>query len=56
MRLLSQVLGLTVPSGPSGQPFQFSFANRNSALLLNDLAQALVVIAQTVPDGVRSIF
>ena len=50
-----QVLGLIVPSGPNGHPFQFSFANRNSAQILNDLSQALLVIAESVPDGVRGI-
>lgn len=49
-----QVLGLVVPSGPNGHEFQFSFANRNSAQMLNDLSQALVIIAETVPDGVRN--
>jgi len=49
----AQVLGLTVPCGPSGHPFQFSFANRNSSQMMSDLAQALVVIAESIPDGVR---
>jgi hypothetical protein len=49
-----QVLGMVVSSGPNGHAFQFSFANRNSAQMLNDLSQALVVIAESVPDGVRS--
>jgi hypothetical protein len=42
-----------VSSGPNGHPFQFSFANRNSSQMLNDLSQALVIIAESVPDGVR---
>jgi hypothetical protein len=50
--IVVQVLGLTVPCGPSGHPFQFSFANRNSPHLMSDLAQALIVIAESIPDGV----
>ena len=50
------VLGLTVPSGPNGSPFQFSFGSRNSKDMMGELAQALVVIAESVPDGVVVFF
>ena len=50
------VLGLTVPSGPNGSPFQFSFGSRNSKEMMGELAQALVTIAESVPDGVVVFF
>lgn len=44
------VLALSVPCGPRGQNFSFTFANRSNAALLDDLGEAVLSIAATVPD------
>lgn len=52
----ANLLAMTVSQGPSGRDFDFSFENRNSSKMLDDLGAALITLADTVPDGLVVFF
>lgn len=50
------VLALSVPAGPAGHAFDFTYARRSAPTLIAELGEAVVELAQLVPDGVVVFF
>lgn len=49
-------LAVTLGTGPSGIPFDFSFANRNSSPMIQELGQTILNMINITPDGIVCFF
>lgn len=52
----SNILPLVVERGPGGRVFDFTFTNRNSPELLDELGRLLVNVCNVIPAGVVVFF
>ncbi|XP_014244230.1 ATP-dependent DNA helicase DDX11 isoform X1 [Cimex lectularius] len=50
------ILPIVVSAGPTGKQLDFSFNNRDSALMLNELGRLLINVCTVVPAGVVCFF
>jgi len=50
------LLALSLRSGPSAQPFEFTFQKRYQPELIEDLGMTIVNLASVVPDGIVLFF
>eukprot|EP00049_Salpingoeca_infusionum_P009312 m.154611 g.154611 ORF g.154611 m.154611 type:complete len:889 (-) comp14300_c0_seq18:347-3013(-) len=50
------ILPVCVKAGPSKQPFEFTYGNRNNHAMLRDLGQTLLNVCRIVPGGVVVFF
>ncbi|KAF3931891.1 hypothetical protein ABW19_dt0209574 [Dactylella cylindrospora] len=50
------MLAMTVPHGPTGQTFEFTFDKRGDAKLITDLGRAVLNLCNVIPHGVVVFF
>ena len=52
----SNLLAAILLKGPTGQPFNFGFQNKDNMSVYNEIGQSLLLLCQKIPNGVLVVF